>query len=140
MKNKNSKFEDLEVYKKLCSLHLKVSELTFKFPEFELHEIGSELRRLSNAAPASIAEGYSNKHVKFYIERIHRSLGEVRQTIHYLNIAFKKKYIERDNHTDIISQYDECVRMLKALEKSLHSMKSRQNTFTKNQYPGSFYP
>lgn len=140
MKKKILSFEDLDVYQKLCELHLKVSELTFKFPTFELHEIGSELRRSSNCAPASIAEGYSNKHVRLYIDRINQALGEVRQTKHYLNIAFKKKYIEQTKFTELINQYDECGRMLKSLEKSINSHKSRHNNFTKNQFRDTYYP
>jgi four helix bundle protein len=139
MRNKKSSFEDLEVYQNLCKLHLEIHELTFQFPEIELHEIGYQLRKLSNSAPASIAEGYSNKHVKFYIDKINQALGEVRQTKHYLNIAFKKSYIKQSKHVEIKSQYDECERMLKSLEKSMKSWKSRNNTFTKNQFPDNYH-
>jgi len=46
-------FEDLEVYQRLCQLHLEINEETLKFPKFELHELGSQLRRSSNSAPAN---------------------------------------------------------------------------------------
>ncbi len=45
MRKKIASFEDLDVYQKLCELHLEVNELTFKFPKFELYELGSQLRR-----------------------------------------------------------------------------------------------
>lgn len=46
------KVEDLEVYKKLFHLVLEVHELTMTFPKHELYELGSQLRRSSNSAPA----------------------------------------------------------------------------------------
>ena len=140
MKKNISRFEDLEVYQKLCALHLDIHELTINFPEFEMHEIGSELRQSSNSAPAFIAEGCSNKHTRLYLEKIARASGEVRQTKHYLNISLKKSYIELQKHKELIYQYDECERMLKTLEKSIKSWKMRTNTFTKYQFPDSYHP
>jgi four helix bundle protein len=68
--NKIGSFEDLGVYQKLCQLHLEVSQASLKFPKFELHELGSQLRRSSNASPANIAEGWNNKHINIYLEGI----------------------------------------------------------------------
>lgn len=56
-RKKIESFEDLEVYQKLCELHLEVCELTYTFPKFELYELGSQLRRSSNSSPANIVEG-----------------------------------------------------------------------------------
>ena len=55
-----SSYEDLEVYQKLVELHLEVHELTMSFPKFEMYELGSQLRRSSNSAPANVAEGWNN--------------------------------------------------------------------------------
>ena len=48
--------EDLEVYKKLCRLHIEVCDLTHKWPQEEKYELGSQARRSSNSAPAQLAE------------------------------------------------------------------------------------
>lgn len=125
MRKKIESFEDLEVYQKLCELHIEVNELTFAFPKFELYELGSQLRRSSNSSPANIAEGWNNKHINIYLEGINRALGELRETKHHLKMAFRKGYIEQSKITDLINRYDECGRMLKALEKSLNSWKSK---------------
>lgn len=137
MKKRFQNYEDLDVYQKLCKLHLEISELSFMFPKFELNEIGSELRRSSNAAPASIAKGDNTRNYAFYIERINHALGDIRQTKHHLNIAYKKSYIDKTIYSELVNQYDECSRMLKDLEKSVNSWRSKHNTFTKNQYPQS---
>jgi len=34
-------YEDLEVYQKLCNLHIEVSRRSLDFPKFELYELGS---------------------------------------------------------------------------------------------------
>ena len=48
--------EDLEVYKKLCQLHIEVCDLTHTWPQEEKYELGSQTRRSSNSAPAQLAE------------------------------------------------------------------------------------
>jgi four helix bundle protein len=71
--NKVRSYRDLEVYKKLVKLHLEIHGMTMKFPKFELYELGSQLRRSSNSAPANIAEGWNNKHINIYIECVNRA-------------------------------------------------------------------
>jgi len=125
MDRKIESYEDLEVYQKLCELHLEVNEMTLTFPKFELFELGSQLRRSSNSAPANIAEGWNNKHTNIYLEGINRAQGELRETKHHIKMAFKKGYIEQSRYKDLTSRYDHCARMLKALENSLASWKSK---------------
>lgn len=123
-KKRIKSFEDLEVYQKLCELHLEVNELTFTFPSFELFELGSQLRRSSNSAPANIAEGWNNRHINMYLEGINRAQAEIRESKHHLKMAFKKHYWGKDKFDDLMNRYDECGRMLTALEKSLEIWKS----------------
>lgn len=111
--------EDLEVYKKLCGLELEVHKLTLTFPKFELYELGSQLRRSSNSAPANLAEGFDNKHTNVYLESISRAQAEIRETIHHLKIAYHKGYIEQKKQDDLLKRYEECSKMLYGLEKSL---------------------
>ena len=47
MKTRIKSFEDLDVHRKLCELHLEISKLSLSFPKFELHELGSQIRRSS---------------------------------------------------------------------------------------------
>ena len=75
MVKKISSYEDMDVYQKLLQLHLEVHELTLAFPKFELYELGSQLRRSSNSAPANFAEGWNNKHINIYLEGNQQSVG-----------------------------------------------------------------
>jgi len=119
MENKIEKVEDLEVYKKLFNLALEVHTLTFAFPRFELYELGSQLRRSSNSAPANLAEGFNNKHINLYLEGISRAQAEIRETKHHLKVASKKQYLSQEKLDYFVANYEECSKMLKGLERSL---------------------
>ena len=114
-----SKVGDLQVYRRLVDLHLRVHELSLTFPKFELFELGSQMRRSSNSAPANIAEGFNNKHRNIYLESISRALGEIRETQHHLMVAHRKGYLGKLAYEDLVGQYNECSRMLRAIERSI---------------------
>jgi four helix bundle protein len=119
------RIEDLDVYKKLFKLTLEVHRLTMVFPRFELFELGSQLRRSSNSAPANLAEGFSNKHTNIYLESISRAQGEIRETKHHLKITYKKQYIPKEKLDYFIKNYEECSKMLYGLEQSLSAKHKR---------------
>ena len=112
---------DLLVYKKLFKLAFEVHDLTMTFPKFEMYELGSQLRRSSNSAPANLAEGFDNKHTNIYTECISRAQGEIRETIHHLEISFEKRYMTKSILEKLLTEYGESAKMLHGLEKSLMS-------------------
>lgn len=119
MENKIRSYEDLDVYQKLCKIHLEVNTLTFNFPDFEKYELGSQLRRSSNSAPANLAEGWNNKHTNNYLEGINRAQSEIQEVKHHLSIAFQKKYISEEKYSYFIKEYNDCGKMLSGFENSL---------------------
>ena len=68
--------EDLEVYRKLCRLHIEIGDLSHSWPSEEKYEIGSQIRRSSNSSPAQLAEKNDDRHVRNKIEGVNRSRGE----------------------------------------------------------------
>ena len=92
------RFEDLEVYKKLCGLHIEVCDLSRQWPTEERYELGSQVRRSSNGAPANLAEKHGDRHIRNKIEGINRARGEAAETIHHLYIAKLKQYIDDQTH------------------------------------------
>lgn len=111
--------EDLEVYIKLCHLHIEVCDLTHRWPAEERYELGSQVRRSSNSAPSQLAEKNDDRHVRNKIEGVNRSRGEAAETIHHLFMAKLKVYISNETFADYRDRYRECIRMLNGLEKSL---------------------
>lgn len=111
--------EDLAVYQKLCRLHIDVCDLTHQWPAEEKYELGSQARRSSNSAPAQLAEKHSDRHIKNKIEGVNRSRGEAAETIHHLYMATLKEYITESIFRTYKGRYQQCIRMLNGMEKSL---------------------
>jgi four helix bundle protein len=111
--------EDLDVYCRLCELHIEVCDLSHQWPAEEKYELGSQARRSSNSAPAQLAEKNDDRHVRNKIEGVNRSRREAGETIHHLFMAKLKGYIGEDVYRSFRSRYKECIRMLNGLEKSL---------------------
>ena len=111
--------EDLEVYKRLCRLHIEICELSHTWPTEERYEIGSQVRRSSNSSPAQFAEKNDDRHVRNKIEGVNRSRGEAAETIHHLYMAKEKGYLAEDLYDSFRRRYKECIRMLNGLEKAL---------------------
>lgn len=84
-----------------------------------MHELGSQIRRSSNSVAANIAEGWNNKHSNLYLEGINRALGELRETRHHIQMAFRKGHLTEDTANRLLTRYDECGRMLRGLEQSV---------------------
>ena len=111
--------EDLEVYQKLCQLHIEVCDLTHTWPQEEKYELASQARRSSNSAPAQLAEKNDDRHIRNKIEGVNRSRGEAGETIHHLFVAKIKGYITEKGYLEFKGRYKECIRMLNGLEKTL---------------------
>jgi four helix bundle protein len=111
--------EDLEVYRKLCRLHIEVCDLTQSWPKEEKYELGSQVRRSSNSAPAQLAEKNDDRHIRNKIEGVNRSRGEASETIHHLFMAKLKGYITEKTYRKFRRRYKECIRMLNGLERTL---------------------
>jgi len=112
---------DLKVYRRLVELHLRVHELSLAFPKFELFELGAQMRRSSNSAPANLAEGFNNQHRNIYLRSLGRALGEIRETQHHLMIAHRKRYLPAEAYEELVGAYNECSRMLRAIETSIRA-------------------
>ena len=110
--------ENLLVYQKLCDLHLEVCDLTKTWPADERYELGSQVRRSTNSAPANLAEKHNDRHVKNRIEGVNRARGEVFESIHHLYMSLRKKYITSQMYEEFRDRLLECIRMLNGLERN----------------------
>jgi four helix bundle protein len=113
------RIEDLDVYNKLCRLHIEICEISHKWPQDEKYELGSQIRKSSNSSPANLAEKHSDRHIKNKIEGVNRSRGEALETVHHLYMAHLKGYEETQVYETYRERYHECVRMLNGMERTL---------------------
>ena len=113
------KLEDLVVYQKLCQLHIEIAALSQRWPAEEKFELGSQIRRSSNSAAAQLAEKYDDRHIRNKIEGINRSRGEAAESVHHLFMAHLKKYETLETYESYRLRYQECIRMLNGMERTL---------------------
>jgi four helix bundle protein len=133
--------EDLQVYQRLCQLHIEVCELTERWPRHERFELTSQVRRSSNSSPAQLAEKHSDRHVRNKIEGVNRSRGEALETIHHLFVGKLKGYHDEASFAAFRERYQERVRMLNGLEKTLErQLPSDQWRFPPNPEPRTLNP
>jgi four helix bundle protein len=123
--------EDLLVYQKLCDLHIEIGDLTRTWPPEERYELCSQLRRSSNSSPANLAEKHSDRHVRNKIEGVNRARGEALESVHHLYIGLRKGYITTELFEALRARYEECVRMLNGLERTLE----RQLDDSQHRFP-----
>jgi four helix bundle protein len=112
-------FRELRVYQELKRLHLELHDPSLTFPKFEMYELGAQVRRSSNAAPAILAEGWGSQHTNIYLEAISRAKGELRETLHHCDVALAKQYLEEARWSEIDQAYNQCDRMLQRLHQRL---------------------
>lgn len=113
------RIEDLVVYQRLCELHISVCDLAAGWPAEERYELGSQARRSSNSAAANLSEKHSDRHIRNKIEGVNRARGETLETMHHLYIARLKGYVSDATYETYRGRYQECVRMLNGLERTL---------------------
>lgn len=121
-------FRELRVYQELKRLHLEVHKLSLSFPRFETYELGSQVRRSPISAAALIAEGWASRHTNVYIEAINRSMGEIRETQHHLDMATEKQYLVSRLFGELDAAYEACGRMLERLHQALSEWRGTTRT------------
>ena len=67
--------KELIVWQKSIELVKGVYKLTNEFPKSELYGLSSQMQRAVISIPSNIAEGYSRKNLKEYIQFLHIACG-----------------------------------------------------------------
>ena len=57
-------YKDLEVFSLGLELFYKRNSYSLKLPKYEMYELGSQLRRPSDAVSTNIVEGYGRKKIQ----------------------------------------------------------------------------
>ncbi|PZX49785.1 four helix bundle protein [Algoriphagus ratkowskyi] len=59
-----SSYRDLDIYKISFNLFINTHRFSMKLPNYELFELGSQLRRSSNSVNTNVVEGYGRRTYK----------------------------------------------------------------------------
>ena len=109
-------FRDLIVYQKSYKLGLEIFQLTKTFPREELYSLTDQIRRSSRSVPSNIAEAwYKRRYVKSFVAKLVDSAGEAAETEVWLDYSLDLNYIERGKYDELVSQYEEVLKMLNSM-------------------------
>ena len=107
---------DLEVYRRSMSVLLGVHQMVRGFPDYEMRELGSQMRRASKSIPLNIVEGYgrkrSEKDFKYYLSN---AMGSANEMVVSLEIAKLLSYADVNDCDHLINEYNEIGKMLNGL-------------------------
>ena len=105
-------FTELEVWKKMRVLKIKIEEIAKTFPAEEKYSLTSQIIRSSRSVNASIAEG----HGRFtFPDRIHYCMiarGSLSETYNHLIDAFDCNYITLEKLNELKNELAEVERIL----------------------------
>ncbi|HAH32064.1 MAG TPA: four helix bundle protein [Elusimicrobia bacterium] len=113
-------FKDLIVWQKGLLLSKQIYLLTAQFPQEEKFGIISQMRRAVVSVPANIAEGWSRKHTKEYVQFLHIAIGSLAELETFLEISKELGYVRvMDEYESVMGCIHEVQKILYAMDKSL---------------------
>ena len=112
-------YKELLVWQKGIDIVDKVYSITEKFPKEEIYSLAVQMRRASISVPSNIAEGFSRKHTKEYMQFLRTSLGSCAELDTQLIIAHRRKYLSEEKSKEISRDIADESRMLSALIRTL---------------------
>lgn len=106
-------FRDLKVYKLSYKLAMEIFHITKKFPKEERYSLTDQIRRSSRSVTTNISESYrKRRYPKHFISKLSDSDAELAETLTWLDFSKDCEYINSEEHTYFINEYEEVGKML----------------------------
>jgi len=112
-------FRDLKVWQKAVNLSDEIYNIVKSFPEYEKYIMVSQIIRCTTSISANIAEGNSQLYSKKEFSFANNALGSAGETKHWLEMAYRRKYIDDTTYYKLIEDTDEVIRMIIGYMKKL---------------------
>jgi len=113
-----SGYKNLTVYRKADELVLAIYGITRKFPKDELFGLVSQMRRCAVSVPANIVEGYGRNTEKDKLQFYYIARGSLNELEYYIDLSYKLKYIDDNDHRELIGIRNSVGRLLFGFIKS----------------------
>jgi len=110
-------YKELIVWQKSIELVKEIYKLTNEFPRSEIYGLSSQMQRAAISIPSNIAEGYSRKNLKEYIQFLHIAYGSSAELETQLIIS--KDLYPNLNYKSIEVFLEEIRKMLNTMIKKL---------------------
>lgn len=114
-------YQELTVWQKSFNLVLLIYKITKSFPKEELYVLVSQIRRAAISIVSNIAESYTRKTTKEYIQFIQIAFGSAAELETQLLIAKELGYINLSDYQNLNFLLQEVLKMLNGLVTSLRS-------------------
>lgn len=111
--------KDLIAYQKAYALCLEIYRVTREFPKDELYGMISQMRRSAVSIPSNIAEGYSRKNRKEYVQFLRIALGSCAELDTQVSLSIDLEYIPGEKGNGIINEVSKVGQLLTKLISSL---------------------
>jgi four helix bundle protein len=111
--SKIESFKDLIVYQKAYKSAMDIFEISKSFPKEEKYSLTDQMRRSSRSVTSCLAESWAKRrYEKSFVNKLTDSLGEENETEVWLDYSKDCKYIQKETHERVLSEYDEVRKML----------------------------
>lgn len=119
MEEKIKSVEELNVFKKIHALVLKIYELTKQFPPEERFGLISQIRRSALSIPSNLIEGANRLNSKEYRQFVGIARGSAAELKYQLLLSRDLEYVSDDVYQSTNSEILDISKMLFGLAKSL---------------------
>jgi four helix bundle protein len=126
------KLEDLKIYKNAHKLAVEIHKISLTFPQFEMYEEGSQIRRSSKSTSSQIVERYSLRNYKNeYIHYLYRAYASNRETKEHLDLLYEtNSFKDEKQYKTFCSEIDDLSKMLysfiNSVEKEHNALKEKE--------------
>lgn len=96
-----------------------IYDITMRFPAAENYALTSQMRRAAISIPSNIAEGHIRQHTGEFRQFLFITLGSLAELETQLQIAFRRKYLEKTRYDSTLDEVLQIGKMIRALSKKL---------------------
>ena len=116
-------YKELVGYQKGYNLSLQIYKVTKDYPHDERFGLTSQMRRSAVSIPCNIAEGYSRKNVKEYLQFLYIAYGSCSELETLLSLSRDLGLLDSEKYSMIYALQEEVSKILNGLIKSLSQEK-----------------
>lgn len=121
--NDISSFRDLRVWQAAMDVAEQILAACEEEPISQRFRLAGQLEAAAASVPANIAERHASGSTKNYIKHLYIARGSLAETLTFLELFGRRKYIARQRADLLLAALEPVARMLNALINSLSSKK-----------------
>jgi len=112
-------YKDLIGYQKGYTLALQIYKVIKDYPQDERFGLISQMRRSAVSIPCNIAEGYSRKNIKEYLQFLYVAYGSCSELETLISLSRDLGLLDSEKYIKLYELQEEVSKILNGLIKSL---------------------